>query len=178
MHNGGCCHLQVVETGCTHHPQWNCPQGMRPAGMRRLHGYCRRRPYVNVGVETLPYASCTEDVAWILFFPQTFSMGGWKGEGGEKVHGSKWAPASSGRLLKDLLTLKAKVFVQELQQDKTVWKCCNGFSVLVTFLVLYTVRRPDSWGCCILCHFTSCMLMSTSKAACFILKLNDFTDIS
>lgn len=54
------------------------------------------------------------------------------------------------------------------------------YSVLVTFLVLYAVRRPDSWRCCVLslCHFTSCILVSTSKAACFILKLNDFTDIS
>lgn len=24
------------------------------------------------------------------------------------------------------------------------------YSVLVTFLVLYTGRRPDSWGCCVL----------------------------
>lgn len=42
----------------------------------------------------------------------------------------------------------------------------------------YAVRRPDSWGCCVLCHFTTYMLMATGKAACFILKLNDFTDIS
>lgn len=52
------------------------------------------------------------------------------------------------------------------------------YSVLVTSLVLYAVRRPDSWGCCVLCHFTSYMLVSTGKPACFILKLNDFTGIS
>lgn len=54
------------------------------------------------------------------------------------------------------------------------------YSMLVTFQVLYAVGRPDRWGGCVLalCHFTSCVLMSTTKAACFIRKLNDFTDIS
>lgn len=46
------------------------------------------------------------------------------------------------------------------------------YGMLVTFLVLYTVRGPDSWGCSVLslCHFASCMLVSTNKAACFIFK--------
>lgn len=53
----------------------------------------------------------------VCFF-QTFSRGGWRGKGVQKVHGNKWIPAASGRLLKDLLALKAKVLCKSFSRTR------------------------------------------------------------
>lgn len=57
--------------------------------------------------------------AWLeVCFFQTFSVGGWRGEGGKKVHCSKLVPAASGRLLKDLLALKAKFLCKSFSRTR------------------------------------------------------------
>lgn len=86
---------------------------------------------------------------------------------------------SSRRLLKYQLALEATFLC--LSFSRVRWPGTAAVDlqhVLVTFPMLYAVRGLDSWGCSVLCHFASCMPVSTNKAACFILKLNDFADVS
>lgn len=133
--SGGCCLLPVRERGRTHRPQVTAP--LLPRNNKTL-GWVLQETFtcqvniseVNVGVEMFLILVAQKMCLEICFF-QTFSVGGWsrRREGRkEKVHGSKWVPASSGRLLEDMLAPKAKVFMQELQQGKIIWKCCNGFT--------------------------------------------------
>lgn len=107
--------------------------------------------------------------AWLeICFFWTFSMGGWRGEGGKKVHGSKWDPASSGRLSKDLLALKAKVVVQELQQGKIVWKCCNGFTACWWPFWCCTLAVGLTAGAVVFFLFDTLPLACSNKQSCLL----------
>lgn len=88
---------------------------------------------------------------------------------------------SSRRLLKYQLALEATFLCKSFSRVRWPGSAAvDSQHVLVTFPMLYAVRGPDSWGCSVLslCHFASCMLVSTNKAACFILKSNDFAHVS
>lgn len=118
--------------------------------------------------------------AWLeICFFQAFSIG--RGGGREEGTLQQMSPsiiweAAEESACPEGKDFRARALVGQHCLEMLQWI----YGMLVTFLVLYTVCRPDSLGCCVLslCHFTSCVLVSTSEAACFILKLNDFTVVS
>lgn len=148
-------------------------------GLRETFACQVNTSQVNVEVEMLPYPSCAESVPWDLFFPDFF-YGQVEGGGREESTWQQMSPSIIWEAVEGSAGPEGKGFCVRASVGQDCLEMLQWiYSELVTFPVLYTVHRPDSWGCCVLslCHFTSCMLVSTSKAACFILKLNDFTDI-
>ena len=86
---------------------------------------------------------------------------------------------SSRRLLKYQLALEATFLCKSFSRVRWPGNAAvDSQHVLVTFPMLSVGLTAGAVLFFSLCHFASCMLVSTNKAACFILKSNDFAHVS